>query len=204
MMSNRILLILAISTGVVASALALGCSDRPGVTDPTTAAAPSLEAAVSRFDAPFFNAVLDSEHGLTALFGFTFEELPAACAGAEPLDLAHYLIVEHPTRGDETFFHFRVTDEEQSAIIWAAIPEGSVCDLQGLQPLAVGTVQFSFTDNDFFNAGPDTESVGFQAEGTVISPATGQRYHLLAKLQVLIFNDGTLRLVANSVRLTSY
>jgi hypothetical protein len=186
-----------------AGTFALGCGDRVGVTDPVPGAAPSLEADVSKFDAPFFNAVLDSQHGLTALFGFTSAELPAACAGTEPpQDLAHYLIVAHPTSGGGTIFKFRVRDGEASAIIWAAIPQGSVCDLQGVQPLAVGTVEFTNTDNDFFNAGPGTESVAFQAEGTVTSPASGQRYHLLAKLQVLFFNDGTLRFTKISVLIT--
>ena len=179
-----------------------GCSDRVGLTEPVPGAPPSVAADVSKFDDPFFNIVIDSERGLTALFGFTFAGLPAACAGTEPAqDLAHFLIVAHPTSTGE-ISKFLVRDRESSVIIWAAIPEGSPCELQDVQPLAVGTVQLSNTDNDFFNAGPGTESVAFQAQGTVTNPATGQRYHLLAKFDLLFFNDGTVRTPQEFVRLT--
>jgi hypothetical protein len=176
---------------ILASALALGCDDRPGVTDPGTRVAPSSAAVVTRLEAPFPEVVIDIEQGLTALFGIALEELPGACAGGEIQDLTDILIVTHPTRGGETVDHFRVKDQEGSAIVWAAIPEGSICELLGVQPLAVGTVHRIFTDNDFFNTGPGMESVGFRAQGIVTNPVTAQRYQLHAGYQAHVFPDGT-------------
>jgi hypothetical protein len=187
----------------LAGALVLGCDDSSDLTDLAPAATPSLQANVSRFDAPFFNIVIDPKRGLTALFGFTFENLLAACAGGPAEDLAHYLIVFHTTRaGRDTVLHFRVRDKDQSAIVWAAIPEESPCEFQEVQPLAVGTVHFANTDNDFFNLGPGRESVSFLAAGTVTGLGTGQRYHLVAKTQLQFLSDGTPpRFVSNFVRL---
>jgi hypothetical protein len=120
-----------------------GCSDRVGITDPLPGASPSVAADVTKSDLPFFNIVIDSQRGLTALFGFTFAGLPAACAGTEPAqDLAHYLIVAHPTSVGE-ISKFLVRDRESSVIIWAATPESSACDLQDVQPLAVGSATIS-------------------------------------------------------------
>jgi hypothetical protein len=193
---------LLVPLGMLAGILALGCGDNAGVTDPTTAAAPSFGAVVTRLEAPSPQIVIDTEQGLTALFGVSFEELPAVCAGGELHDLADLLIVSHPSRGGETVFKFRVKDKEQSAIVWAAIVQESPCELQDVQPLAVGTVHSMYTDNDFFNTNPGTEAVSVQAEGTVTSPATAQSYHLLATFHRVISPDGTEKVTGTFVRLT--
>jgi hypothetical protein len=194
--------VLLIPVGVLAGTLALACGDNAGVTDPATSAPPSSEATVTRLEAPSPQIVIDNEQGLTALFGISFEDLPAVCAGGELQDLADLLIVSHPTRGGETIFKFRVKDKEQSAIVWAAIVRETPCELQDLQPLAVGTVHSMYTDNDFFNANPGTEAVSVQAEGTVTSPTTAQSYHLLATFHRVISPDGREKITGTFVRLT--
>ncbi|HEX3235911.1 MAG TPA: hypothetical protein VHR41_17080 [Gemmatimonadales bacterium] len=90
--------VLLIPVGVLAGTLALACGDNAGVTDPATSAPPSSEATVTRLEAPSPQIVIDTEQGLTALFGISFEDLPAVCAGGELQDLADLLIVSHPTR----------------------------------------------------------------------------------------------------------
>jgi hypothetical protein len=186
-------------TGVLASALALGCGNRPGVTDPATSAEPSFGAVVTRSEAPFPVAVIDIEQGLTAVFGVSLEEVPAVCAGAEFQELSKVLIVSHPTRGGQTVDKATATNKQQNAIVWAAIPatgsQEDICKaIQGVQPLAVGTVHSVYTESEFFTgASPHLDSNGFRAEGTVTSPATGQRFRLQAAFQLLIFSDGTVK-----------
>jgi hypothetical protein len=203
MMNNRILLILTISAGLVASALALGCSDRPGVTDPATSGPPSFSAAIDRFEAPFFQLFVDVEQGLTVLPGASLEDLPALCADAEIRDLANWLVVVHPTREGGTVAHVLIRDKERSVIVWAAVPEENICELQDVQPLAVGTIQMTFTDDDFGGTSPGSDSFGERVEGTVANPVTGQRYHLQAFYRVVVLPDGTVKVpVEGFTRLT--
>ncbi len=190
---------LLIPTGVLASALALGCGDRPGVTDPASSTGLAFGAVVTRSETHFPVAVIDIEQGLTAVFGATLEEVPAVCAGAEFQELSHVLIVSHPTNGGDTVDKVTAKNKEQSAIVWAVIPASSsqedICKaIQGVQPLAVGTVHSVYTESEFFTgASPHLDSNGFRAEGTVTSPGTGQRFRLQAAFQLLFFPDGTVK-----------
>ena len=190
---------LLIPTGVLASALTLGCGDRPGVTDPATSAGSSLEAAVTKSPTPFPVAVIDMPQGLTAVFGVALQDAPAVCAGAEPQELSTVLIASHPTSGGQTVDKVTATNKDQSAIVWAVTPasdsQEDICNaIQGVQPLAVGTVHSVYTESEFFTgASPHLDSNGFRAEGTVTSPATGQRFQLQAAFQLLIAPDGTVK-----------
>ena len=190
---------LLVPAGALASALALGCGDRPGVTEPATSAGPSFGAAVTRSDRPFPVAVIDIEQGLTAVFGLTVEEVPAVCAGAEFQELSNVLLVSHPTHGGQTVDKVTATNKAQDAIVWAAIPaagsQEDICKaVQDLQPLAVGTVHSVYTESEFFTgSGPHLDSNGFRAEGTVTSPATGERFRLQAAFQLLISPDGAMK-----------
>jgi hypothetical protein len=146
---------LLLSTAALAGALGLGCDDRPGINDPSTGAAPSFGAEITRTEQPF---IFDQANGeILALFGVSFEELPAFCAGADPQELADAMIVSHPTRDGGTVEHVLIKGTELSATVWVADlgPGGDFCDLQGVQPLAVGTVHVTLNDNDgqFFETG---------------------------------------------------
>ncbi|MFL5494257.1 MAG: hypothetical protein ACJ8DC_07735 [Gemmatimonadales bacterium] len=205
MMTNRILLTLTISTGVVASALALGCGDRQGVNDPSTGTIPSFGATVDRFEQPWFERFIDPESGLSLLAGVTLDQLPDICAGGDFVETADWLVVAHPTH-DGTVFHVRIRDQNQSVLVWGTAVEQSVCQelfLQGVPPLAVGTARMTFTDNDFAGTSSHADSFGQRIEGTVTNPATGQRYHLEAAYRAVALPGGTFKLpVAPFVRLT--
>jgi hypothetical protein len=206
MMSNRMLPILTISTGVVATALALGCGDRAGVNDPSTATAPSFAATVDRFEQPWFERFIDRESGLTLLAGETLDQLPDLCAGGDFVETADWLVVTHPTKDDGTVIHARIRDQDQSVLVWGTAVDQSVCQelfLEGVPPLAVGTARMTFTDNDFAGTSSHTDSFGQRIEGTVTNPATGQRYHLEAAYRVVVLPDGTQKVISDRfVRLT--
>jgi hypothetical protein len=206
MMSNRILLVLAISTGMVATALALGCGDTPGVNEPSTGTVPSFAATVDRFEAPWFERFIDRESGLTLLAGETLDQLPDICAGGDFIENADWLIVGHPIHGGDAVYHARIKDQDQSVLVWGTAVEQSVCQelfLEGVPPLAVGTARMTFTDNDFAGTSSHTDSFGERIEGTVTNPATGQRYHLEAAYRVVVLPDGTQKVPIHPfVRLT--
>ena len=205
MMSNRILLGLAISTGIVASALALGCGDNAGVTGPATQTRPSFGAEVSRFEAPWVNVFADASAGLTLLAGATLDELPDLCAGGEFTEVADWLLVFHPSKGGETVIHARIKNQELSVIVWGTASDDICGELQGVPPVAVGTVHEMFTDNDFAGTSSHADSFGDRIEGTVANPATGQRYHLKVGVppRVVVLPDGTVKVpVEPFIRLT--
>jgi hypothetical protein len=188
-----------IPTGVLASALTLACGDRPGVTDPTTSAGSSLQAAATKSPAPFPVAVIDMQAGLTATLGVALNEVSTVCAGADPQELSIVLIASHPSSGGQTVDKVTATSKDQSAIVWPVISasdqEDDVCKaIQGVQPLAVGTAHSVYTESELFSgASPHLGSEGFRAEGTVTSPTTGQRFQLRAGFQLLISPDGTVK-----------
>src|SRR5215207_8700778 len=134
-------------TTALTGALALGCGDQPSVTDPVRDAAPSLKTETSRFEVPFTPSFSDGE--ITVFFGVGFEELPAACAGAELQTLAEIQIVTHPSRQGGTSEHVLIKARELNVIVFAVagFPGIDVCDFQGVQPLAAGTVHVTLNDN---------------------------------------------------------
>lgn len=194
-MSNRILRSLTISTAVVGSALALGCGDRTGITDPGPGTAPSFGTAVDQFEAPWPEIFVDPETGLSLLAGATFDPqqlFDILCVGRDFTEVAHWLAVTHPTSGG-TVTHVRIKDQDQNVIVWGAASE-DICDevvIPEVPPLAVGTARMTFTDNDFAGTSSHTDSFGQRIEGTVTNPATGQRYHLEAAYRVVVLPDGT-------------
>ena len=207
MMSNRILRILTVSTGVVGSALALGCADRSGVTDPA-GPAPTIGAAVDQFEAPRPEIFVDHESGLTLEAGATFDPeqlFGIFCPGNPFTEVSDWLAVTHPTSGGGTVTHVRIEDQDQNVIVWGAVV-GDICDdlvIPEVPPLAVGTARMMFTDNDFAGTSSHTDSFGQRIEGTVTNPATGQRYHLEAAYRVVVLPDGTQQVPIHPfVRLT--
>lgn len=190
---------LLIPAGVLASALALGCGDGPGVTDPATSAESPLEAAATKSPAAFPVAVIDQQAGLTAVFGVPLADAAAVCAGADSPELSIVLIASHPSSGGQTIDKVTATSKDQSAIVWPVVAASDqvndVCDaIQGVQPLAVGTVHSVYTESELFSGDqPHLDSEGFRAEGTVASVATGRQFSLRAGFQLLIAPDGALK-----------
>lgn len=188
-----------IPAGVLASALALGCGDRPGVTEPATSAGSPLEAAATKSPEAFPVAVIDKQAGLTAVFGVPLADAADVCAGADSPELSIVLIASHPSSGGQPIDKVTATSKDQSAIVWPVIAasdqQDDVCKvIQGVQPLAVGTAHSVYTESELFTgASPHLDSEGFRAEGTVTSPTTGQHFQLQAKFQLLIAPDGTVK-----------
>lgn len=176
------------------TAFALACSDNADVPGPSDAA-PSFEADVIRFEAPWPEVFVDDEAGLTLLAGATLDQVPDLCAGGDFTDIATWLIVAHPTSGGRTVDHALIKDKDQSVIVWGAAV-GSICDeLLDVPPLAVGTARMSFTDNDFAGTGSHTDAFGERIEGTVTNPASGERYHLEAAYRILGRPNGPPKVV---------
>jgi hypothetical protein len=204
MTSNRNLLMRTISTGVVASALALGCGDRAGVNDPSTGAAPSFAATIDRFEAPWPEIFVDVGSDLTLVAGATPEELPDLCAAQGFTEAADFLLVTHSSPNGGTVTHARIKDQDQSVIVWEAAA-GDICEelvFADVQPLA-GTARMTFTDNDFAGTSSHADSFRERIEGTVTNPTTGQRYHLEAAYHVVVLPDGSLGTLRDRfVRLT--
>jgi hypothetical protein len=195
----------SITAAALAAALALGCGDNDGVTSPATQTRPSFGAEVIRFEAPWENHFADASAGLTLLAGATLDELPDLCAGGGFTKVADWLLVVHPSKGGETVLHARIKNDELSVVVWGTATDDICGDLQGVAPLAVGTVHEMFTDNDFAGTGSHADSFGDRIEGTVANPATGQRYHLKVGIpgRLVVLPDGTVKVpVGAFIRLT--
>jgi hypothetical protein len=187
-----------IPAGLLASALALGCGDRPDVTGPASGRGPSVAAAVTKSDEPFPVAVIDQQAGLTAVFGVPLGEVSSVCAGGDITELSIVLIVSHRTRGGQTVDKVTARSNDQSAIVWAGTPasdsQEDICNaFQGVEPLAVGTVHSVYTESEFSGGTPHVDSNGFRAEGTATSLTTGEQFRLHARFQVLVSPDGTVK-----------
>ena len=204
MLSNRILLTLTVSTGLVAGTLALGCDDHPGVTDSNRGVAPSFATTIDRFEAPWPEIFVDVGSDITLVAGASPAELPALCAAQGFTEAADFLIVTHPSQDGGTVIHARIKDQDQSVIVWQEAAE-DICEelvFADVQPLS-GTARMMFTDNDFAGTSSHTDSFGERIEGTVTNPTTGQRYHLEAAYHVVVLPDGTTKVLSDRfVRLT--
>jgi hypothetical protein len=173
---------------------------------PGSDATPSFGAAVDRFEAPWPERFIDRESGLSLSAGASLDQLSDICAGGDFTDPAEWLVAAHPTHDAGTVYHVRIREMEQSVTVWGVAVEESICQelfLQGVQPVAVGTVHMIFRDNDFAGTSSHTDSWGERIEGTVTNPATGQRYHLEAAYHVVVLSDGTVKFVQEPlIRLT--
>jgi hypothetical protein len=190
----------------LAGAFAFGCtSDNPGVTDPTRAVGPSLKAQVERFETPLIIGFASGDPDIATLVGVSLEDFPAFCAGAEPEAVAETMIVTHPSKQGGTSAHVLTKGKDVSALVWPVDigPGGDVCDL-ALQPF-VGTVNVTINDNEgeFFETAPGANAFLIRFVGTVTDQATGQRYHLQGSIQIVFFQDGTVKeLPVTFLRLT--
>jgi hypothetical protein len=181
----------------LAGAFALGCADRPGLTDSAPDAAPFVAAEVDRFEQPvvFSFGLGAGDESVVALIGVGFEEFPAVCAGAAPQELADWMVVTHPSKQGGTSAHVQIKSNELSALVWPVDigAGGDVCDLAE-QPF-VGTVRFTFVDNEgeFFETAPGANAFSQRFVGTVTDLETGQRYHLQGAIALVILPDGTVK-----------
>jgi hypothetical protein len=184
-----------LSTVTLAGALALGCGDQPGVTDPDRDFAPSFGAEISRFVQPLIVFFGQADPPLAVHLGVSLEDFPAFCAGAEPEAVADAMIVTHPTQQGGTSEHVLITAKDINALVWQVDVGEPGVDICQLQPLAVGTVHITLNDNEgqFFETAPGANAFFIHFVGTVTNPETGQRYHLQGKIQIVVLPDGTFK-----------
>ena len=80
-------------------------------------------------------------------------------------------------------------------------PFRSFLDLCRLSPIAMGTGNFTSTDNDRHNAGNGANAFGFRAEG-IVDLVSGGSARVLAESERMIAPDGTItEILVNNVRL---
>jgi hypothetical protein len=166
----------------LAAALALGCGDQPGPSEPA-GAPPSL--AVSRQPGPtgafvvhdeqgaFFFVDAEPAPGLSVLIGWTLAELDHFCATGElTLGSLDELLVFRP---DETL-HMVVRGAQIPLLVWES-NSGDLCALPS-EPHLTGTGQVSVTDNDVLVSGNRTDVAHVSIHGQVTS-AAGERFVLV-------------------------
>ena len=184
-------------------ALMLGCSERPGPTEPATVR-PSLRAgqspdgagAVVIHDkqAAFLFVDVQPAPGLTVLVGWTLSELGLFCSTGE---LTVGALDERLVLRPDGTVHSRVHAGQAPLLVWqTAIPNvdpvGELCgELLGLPPL-VGTGQLSITDNDVFVSGNRTDVAHVGIHGQVVSNA-GERFQLAGDFHAMTFPTGDNR-----------
>jgi hypothetical protein len=185
---------LLIPAVMLASALLLGCGERPapsepGLTPPSfrTADNPdgpgALVVHLREHGAGFANC--DVEADVCYFLGFSVAELAQVCAeGLEPSGKG--LRIEH-LRPDGSL-HVLDRAKDEPLLVWDA-PADFCAD----QPIAIGTGQFTGRDTDFFFSGNRTDSFGFRVQGTVSALADGQRYRLTNTLHATALRDGEVK-----------
>jgi hypothetical protein len=176
----------------LAGAFTLGCGEDGAVTAPVSD--PSL-AEKSRFEQVFILSLNSEDPPITSVFGVSPEELPGACAGGELSEFVEGVSVIHPTHGGLKE-HVRLSSKEMCAIIWPIDlgPGGDLCTLLGVPPL-IGTVNFMLNDNEggFFETSPGANAFSIRVVGTVTDSETGQRYHVLGSIRVVVLADGSVK-----------
>ena len=175
-------------------ALVLGCGDRPTVTEPLAGALPSLKTEISRSEQPLILAFGDARLGITTLMGVSLESF---CSGEPIGEVAEVKILTHVSQQGDSSEHVRIVGREMTATVWSPDlgPGGDICTLQGVQPFAVGTVRIDLHDNEgrFFLTDQGANAFSIRAGGMVTSPSTGQRYHLMASIQIVVLPDGRVQ-----------
>ena len=68
-----------------------------------------------------------------------------------------------------------------------------------MPPLAEGTAQGVYTDNDLFGNASGAGSFGVAAQGRLIETATGRPVQLDAKFRNVFLPDGTIKLPVNYI-----
>jgi hypothetical protein len=183
---------LLLSVAALASALALGCTDRPVPTGPAGSLPASLPtnrspdgwgALVSRAPDDFSALIIDEERGLTALLGSTPEEIAPAClSGMEPESTLTQLVIR-----PDSSVKAVAKGRELGVTVWAAL-SGDLCgELVGVTPLASGTARVIYVDNDAFLSFERANAFSVRAHGTVTSLATGEEFRLLVRFHAVWF-----------------
>jgi hypothetical protein len=189
---------------LLALAMVLTGCDQPAPTstlDPVPPSAASAKAErttgafVFRGDVPGGLLMIDFDRERTLLVGNTAAQLADICAGgAFPSE-----VTEHDVVGPDGRLHVLVQAKSLPAAVWSVLTIDPCADLQGVTPLAEGTAQGRYTDNDFFGNGSGAGSFGVAIQGRMTLTATGEPVQLHAKFRNVFLPDGTIKLPVNEI-----
>ena len=183
----------------VALALSLtGCEDTPPTATSSAPLAVVSAARASHTDGAFVfrgrvrDAVLmvDFDRERTVVVGHSAAQLADICAtGAFPEE-----ITVHDVNGPNGVLHVLIQTGPLPAVVWPVLSFNPCLDLQGVEPLAEGTAQAVYTDNDLFSSGNGAGSFGLTAQGRLTQSGTGVPVKLSAKFRNVFLPDGTIKL----------
>jgi hypothetical protein len=185
---------------VIALTLPLaGCDQAPS---PTATDSPPLPSAASaapvRTDGAFvFRGrvpgallMIDFDRERTLIVGHTVAQLADICATGVPPEA----VTEHDVFAPNGVLHLLVQARSLPAVVWAVLSFDPCGELQGVAPLAEGTVDAVYTDNDYFDSGRGAGSFGLTARGRLTQTATGRPVKLDATFRNVFLPDGTIKL----------
>ena len=183
-----------------------GCIDQPQsmeptiaerTADPATARASGDGALVIRTELGAAAFMFDFERNLTVTVGHTVAQLAEICGtGVFPQPWIE-LDVLRPTDA----LHIVSRTKEAPVLVYSGLAFDPCAELLGVTPLAEGTGQARYVDNDFFVSGPGAVSFGLAIEGRVTESGSGRVFHLNARFRNVILPDGTVKLPVIDVRL---
>ncbi|HZA92428.1 MAG TPA: hypothetical protein VE420_07355 [Gemmatimonadales bacterium] len=194
---------LTVLTSAFASALVLGCNDRPTPSEPVDQPSFRTEqnpdgsgAFVVHFEEGAFGFVDDDPApGLSILIGWTLEELNLFCTTEEITRGS--LKVKLVLRPDGSLIE-QVHGAHIPLLVWES-DTGDICALRQ-EPHYTGTGQVSTTDNDRFTSGNRTNSAHVGIHGQVTSE-TGDRFQLLGQWHAKILRGSTEQVDRSDFRL---
>jgi hypothetical protein len=184
---------------VVALTLPLaGCDQTPS---PTAIDSPSPSAAsaapvrtdgafVFRGRVPGALLMIDFDRERTLIVGHTVAQLADICTTGVPPEE----VTEHDVFAPNGVLHLLVQARSLPAVVWAVLSFDPCTELQGVAPLAEGTADAVYTDNDYFDSGRGAGSFGLTARGRLTETATGRPVKLDAKFRNVWLPDGTIKL----------
>jgi hypothetical protein len=193
---------IALATTLVLGGLASACQDSSTVSEPADPPAPSLRtvnnpdgpgAFVIRFQDALGVAFSGPDETLSVVTGVSLDQLAALCAGESfTLEPATDQLVFRPDGSIHQIFRAKGV----TILVFA----GAFADFCAEPPLAVGTGNYTNTDNDVSISGNRANSFGFRLRGSVVD-ASGDRHHLLARYRAQVTRSGELRELVSDIKL---
>jgi hypothetical protein len=177
---------LTLGTVLGCSALGLACANDPTSSQPVPTSALTPQTAQSpggpgafivRYQDIAGFAFLSEDPALTVLTGLTAEQLALACSGGEPVfELGDGRQVFLPDDGG-AHGGFKARD------LTVMVFEGIFPDFCSVQPVAVGTGDYTSTDGSAFVSRVSFVESTFHAR---VVEATGEQHHILARVHLIV------------------
>jgi hypothetical protein len=188
----------ALVAAVVALTLPLaGCDQAPSPTASDLSVPSAASARVVRADGAFVirgsvpGALLmvDFDRERTLVVGHTAAQLADICTTGVPPEE----VTEQDVFTPNGVLHLLVKARSLPAVVWSVLSFDPCGELQGVEPLAEGSADAVYTDNDYFDSGRGAGSFGLTARGRLTETATGLPVKLDAKFRNVLLPDGTIK-----------